>query len=196
MVDRRYALIGVEGNHDQAFLSKVLCKLLGFKKFNGQVDSLDTFWRKFVPIYPKSGKLYTRLDMPSVLHTEAVSVAIYAGEGSNLITNLGAKLSDIDHSMFLAFGIVADADKNSPDEVAKIYYEGFKEFFPSFPDKPGTIVESASRLGLYVLPDNFNQGVLETLLCNCGEYAYPEFMQRAKSYIRLVRNINSGKERW
>jgi hypothetical protein len=87
MVNRRYALIGVEGNHDQAFLCRVLDKLLGFRKFNGKESDLDTFWRKFVPIYPpKGGRLYMRLDMPSVLQTEDVSVAIYAGEGSKLIT--------------------------------------------------------------------------------------------------------------
>ncbi|WP_273040238.1 hypothetical protein [Iningainema tapete] len=30
-----YALIGVEGPHDQAFVGKVL-KILGFKKFTGE----------------------------------------------------------------------------------------------------------------------------------------------------------------
>lgn len=184
MVDRRYALIGVEGNHDQAFLCRILQKLLGFNKFDNVQSDLDTFWRKFVPVYPpKSGRLYMRLDMPSILHTDDVSVAIYAGEGSKLITNLSAKLSDIDHSALLAFGIVADADKHSPDKVAESYHASFKEFFSAFPNKPGVITESSPRLGLYVLPDNSNQGVLDTLLCNCGRAAYPVFMQRAESYI-------------
>lgn len=184
MVDRRYALIGVEGNHDQAFLSRILCKCLGFSKFDDTRSDLDTFWRKFVPVYPpKSGKLYLRLDMPSVLQTEDVSVAIYAGEGSKLVTNLSAKLSDIDPSALLAFGIVADSDKHSPERVAESYHVGFKEFFPNFPDKPGVLTETSPKLGLYVLPDNSNQGVLDTLLCNCGKSAYPEFMQRAESYI-------------
>lgn len=184
MVDRRYALIGVEGNHDQAFLCRVLEKLLGFKKFNGKESDLDTFWRKFVPIYPpKGGKLYMRLDMPSVLHTEDVSVAIYAGEGSNLIQNLVAKLSDIDYSALLAFGIVADADKDSPDRVAGTYSAGFRKLFPNFPNNPGVCIESSPRLGLYILPDNSNQGVLDTLICKCGESAYPEFMKRARAYV-------------
>jgi hypothetical protein len=184
MVDRRYALIGVEGNHDQAFLGRILCKCLGFSRFDHTQSDLDTFWRKFVPVYPpKSGRLYLRLDMPSVLQTEDVSVAIYAGEGSKLITNLSAKLSDIDPSALLAFGIVADSDKNRPERVAEIYHESFKEFFPDFPNKPGVVTETSPRLGLYVLPDNSSQGVLDTLLCNCGKSAYPEFMQRAESYI-------------
>ncbi|MBD2130557.1 DUF3226 domain-containing protein [Microcoleus sp. ZQ-A2] len=184
MVERRYALIGVEGNHDQAFLCRVLNKLLGFKIFNGKESDLDAFWRKFVPKYPaRGGMLYKRLDMPSVLHTEDVSVAIYAGEGSNLIQNLVAKLSDIDYSALLAFGIVADADKDSPDTVGDTYCAGFRELFPNFPNNPGVFIESSPRLGLYILPDNSNQGVLDTLICKCGESVYPEFMKRARAYI-------------
>lgn len=121
--------------------------------------------------------------MPSVLHTNNVSVAIYAGEGSKLIKNLSAKLSDIDLSELLAFGIVADADKDSPEKVAENYHAGFKEFFPDFPNKPRVLAEASPRLGLHVLPDNSNQGVLDTLLFNCGKSAYPKFMQRAESYI-------------
>lgn len=39
------------------------------------------------------------------------------------------------------------------------------------------------RLGVYILPNNSDQGVLDTLLCACGEVAYPVYMERAKSYI-------------
>ena len=197
MVDRQYALIGVEGNHDQAFLCRILHKLLGFNKFDGNQSDLDTFWHKFVPVYPsKSGRLYKRLDMPSVLHTENVSVAIYIGEVDNLIPNLSAKLSDIDYSELSAFGIVADADKCSPDRVAKNYHTGFREFFPDFPSEPGVLTEDSPRLGLYVLPDNSNQGVLDTLISNCGKSAYPEFMQRAESYIAQFSQEEIQKIGW
>ena len=49
----RYAIIGVEGPHDQAFVGKVL-KLLGFKDFREELkgieSDLDPFWRKFIPV--------------------------------------------------------------------------------------------------------------------------------------------------
>ncbi|MCM1983210.1 hypothetical protein QQ91_0010290 [Lyngbya confervoides BDU141951] len=38
-------------------------------------------------------------------------------------------------------------------------------------------------MGVYILPNNSDQGVLDTLLCACGEVAYPVYMERAKSYI-------------
>ncbi len=182
-MSQRYALIGVEGNHDQVFISKILCKLLDFSKWDEKSD-LDRFWRKFIPNYPpRSGKLYVRLDMPSILHNDELSIAIYAGEGSNLITNFQDKLSDIDISQLSAFGIVADADKSLPEQVVSEYFKGFKEYFPEFPKQGGLVVGSCPKLGVYVLPNNLDSGVVDSLLCECGHIAYPEFMKRANTYI-------------
>ena len=185
-MNRQYVLIGVEGNHDQAFISKILCKLLGFSKFDGKISELDPFWRKFIPNYPKGGNLYVRLDMPAILYTETLSVALYAGEGSNLITNLNDKLSDIDYSTLLAFAIVADADDDTPNKVAEKYHHGFQKYFPNFPitvNATGNVITGSPKLGIYILPDNSQQGVLDTLICDCGDLVYPEYMQRAREYV-------------
>ncbi len=45
----KYAIIGVEGPHDQAFVSKVLRKFLKFETFTGEKENLDKFWHKFIP---------------------------------------------------------------------------------------------------------------------------------------------------
>jgi hypothetical protein len=151
----RYVLIGVEGNHDQAFLSKILCYLLGCSKFNGKESELDSFWKKFVPHYPsRNGRLYQRLDMPTILSKNDLSLAIYAGEGSNLISNLNTRLSDIDTSNLFAFAIVADADEKTPTEIAREYHDGFRETFPNFPRtvrESGNVVEGSPKLGLYII---------------------------------------------
>lgn len=189
-MSRKYVLIGVEGHHDQAFVSRILCKLLGFSKFDGKMSELDNFWRKFIPNYPKGGKLYDRLDMPQILDNENFSIAIYVGNGDELIQNLKAKLSDIDISTFFAFAIVADTDNNTPNEVAKKYHKDFKEYFPHFPTEvtqSGNVTEGSPELetkaGIYILPDNSQLGVLDTLICDCGDLVYPEYMQRAREYI-------------
>ncbi|CAD5919978.1 DUF3226 domain-containing protein [Planktothrix agardhii 1806] len=198
----RYALIGVEGNHDQAFLEKILRKLLGFSKLEDQKIREDLFWEKFIPKYPaKSLKLHTRLDMPTILYKDDLLVGIYGGEGSKLIQNLGDKLSNIsDYSSLLsAFGIVADADKNTPNQVVTTYHNGLKEYFPDFPNQLneiGSVTDSKPKLGIYILPDNTNQGVLDTLLCTCGEVAYPEYMQRAKDYINQFSETETKKLGW
>jgi hypothetical protein len=184
----KYALIGVEGPHDQAFTGKVV-KLLGFKDFReelkGLKSNLDPFWRKFIPVYPKQGNLYKRLDMPSILFNDTISVAIYAGEGSNLVTNLDDILSaNPEYQTNLsAFGIVADCDKSNPDKIVSEYTNKFRNYFPDFPNQAGVVNANSPRTGIYVLPDNVSQGVLDTLLCSCGEIAYPAYMERARSYL-------------
>jgi len=197
----RYAIIGVEGPHDQAFVGKVL-KLLGFKDFKEEWDKLDKstrldmskeleskfdkFWHKFIPKYPKQGSLYKRLDMPSILFNDTISVAIYAGEGSNLVTNLNDILfANPEYQTDLAaFGIVADCDKSNPAQVVVKYSNCFRKYFPNFPNQAGVVDDiNIPRTGIYVLPDNTSQGVLDTLICSCGEIAYPAYMERARSYL-------------
>ncbi|MDY6781367.1 MAG: DUF3226 domain-containing protein [Cyanobacteriota bacterium] len=193
----KYAIIGVEGPQDQAFVKKVL-KLLKFKSFDGKESNLDNFWRKLIPRYPKKGNLYKRLDMPSIAFTETHSVAIYAGEGSNLTTNLDDIL--LNHTEYqtalTAFGVIADADKESPAEVTQNYSNYLKEHFSNFPDKPGMINSASTRTGIYILPDNKNSGVLDTLLCSCGEIAYPEFWERATSYLDRFSDDERKSLKW
>ena len=202
-MSRKYVLIGVEGPHDQAFVSRILCKLLGFYKFDGTASKLDNFWRKakIPPIYPKGGNLYKRLDMPEILYNDSFSIAIYVGEGSNLIPNLSEKLRNMDYSDLFAFGIIADADKNTPTKVAEDYHNGFKEYFPNFPttvSQSGAVIAGSPRLGIYILPDNSQQGVLDTLICDCGDLVYPEYMQRAREYINKFSEEEKKKKplRW
>ena len=184
-MSRKYALIGVEGPHDLAFVGKVL-KLLNFKEFDGEEPNLDPFWKKFIPTYPKKGgKLYERLDMPAIYFTDTLSVAIYAGGGSSLSKNLFAILGN--HlpyqKQIAAFGIIADADHDSPNNIATKYSKDFQVYFPGFPTVGGNVDPGDPRTGIYVLPDNSQKGVLENILCSCGEYAYPLHMEKASSYL-------------
>jgi len=197
----KYAIIGVEGPHDQAFTGKVL-KLLGFKDFReelkGLKSDLDPFWRKFIPVYPKKGNLYTRLNMPSILFNDTTSVAIYAGEGSNLVTNLDDILfANSEYQTNLAaLGIVADCDKSTPDRIAEPYAKKFRSYFPNFPDRPGVVDTNSPRTGIYVLPDNASPGVLDTLLCECGQIAYPAYMEKASSYLNEFSESDRKSLKW
>src|SRR5216683_1609818 len=110
----RYSILATEGPHDQAFLAKLL-KVIGFKAIEDDYNSLDPFWKGFVLKYPPgSWRLYTRMNMPSILASQTDSVAIYWGEGSNLVDNviaLAANNSDYKDAIH-AFGLVVDADDN------------------------------------------------------------------------------------
>ncbi|MCW6038190.1 hypothetical protein K4A83_18210 [Spirulina subsalsa FACHB-351] len=193
----QYALIGVEGNHDQALVGKILEKILGLQKFDGLNSNLDSFWRKFIPTYPpKTGRLYARLDMPSIFFNDSLSIAIYAGQGESLSQNLKVRLSDISLDSLLAFGIIADADKKFPEDVAKTYAQEFQVVFPHFPETPGIVSVNSVRTGVFILPDNVQQGVLETLLLECGKVAYPEYLERAISYINQFSETEQKSLKW
>jgi len=210
----KYAIIGVEGPHDQAFTGKAL-KLLGFKDFRDEWNKLDKltrldmskeleskfdkFWHKFIPRYPKQGDLYKRLDMPSILFNDSISVAIFAGEGSsNLVTNLDDILfANSEYQTNLAaFGIVADCDKSTPDRIVEPYANKFRSYFPNFPDRPGVVNTNSPRTGVYVLPDNASPGVLDTLLCECGQIAYPVYMEKASSYLNEFSESDRKSLKW
>jgi len=85
----KYCLLAVEGQHDQAAIGRIL-KEHSFKRFDGSYDDkFDLFWKGFVPTYPKKGgNLYARVAMPSIFTSQTHSVAIYVGEGSNLVSSI------------------------------------------------------------------------------------------------------------
>ena len=182
----RHAIIGVEGPHDQAFVSKVLLGL-DFNDFGGKASDLDRFWKELIPNYPKNGMLYDRMDMPSILSTTDISVAIYAAQGSSRLRGTFPK-TFMNHTQYrdsvAAFGIVADSDKTDPIKVARDYAAVYRAHFPTFPEMPGTVDLSAIRTGVYVLPDNANRGVLESFVIPCGDVVYPKHMAAARAYLK------------
>lgn len=199
-MNRRYAFLAVEGPTDEAVVARALIRLLGFKKFAGKSADLDAVWRCLVPTYPaKSGNLYGRLPMPSILSTDTWSIAVYAGGGSNLIPHV-VELLDNNHDLrqvLAAFGVIADADKKPPEAVAAKYRGGFRELFPAFPDRPGEVVAGPPALGVFVVPDNAQQGVVEHLVIECGDHVYPTHMERARRYVReFVESDPEGAKKW
>jgi len=197
-VNQQHFLIAVEGNHDQSFIGRVLQKALKFCKFDGthkqlkEVIELDRFWRKFIPRYPvDDGKVHERLNPPSFFYSKdrSICTGIYAGGGSNLVSNLELQLSD--NSGYLeylsGFAVIADSDKEAVHKVANDYSKGLADLFPGFgsaKDCIGQVIQNSPRMGIYILPNNKDQGVLEHLIAQCGSLAYPDYMDKAEAYIQ------------
>ncbi|NJO08153.1 MAG: hypothetical protein HC876_23070 [Chloroflexaceae bacterium] len=192
----RYALLATEGYHDQAAIGRLLT-LAGLKNFDGTHEELDNFWKKFIPTYPaRRQKIYYRLPVPSIYQSGELSVAVYQGEGSNLIENITTELKnhlpfrrDID-----AFGIIVDADRESPHTIARQFAQALRQFFPTFSEIPGEITHGTPRTGLYVLPDNVHEGTLDTLLIRCADVVYADLKQEAETYLAQVDT--TYKRRW
>jgi hypothetical protein len=184
-VVKKYSILATEGPHDQAFLAKLL-GLLGFKQFRGGIGALDPFWRGFVPTYPPpSGRLYERMNMPSILTSQTDSVVVYWGEGNNLISNL--ILLAMNNERYIrdihAFGLVVDADKKEPHLVAQEKAQKLREIFPTISTSPGTITEGTPRTGIYILPNNKEQGTLDTCLQKCASVVYPDHKAGAEAFL-------------
>ena len=201
-----YAFIGVEGNHDQAFIGKILKLFLQLQDFRepkaggGLIEHLDPFWSKLIPSYPtKKGELYKRLPMPSILYNEELSVAIYDGGGKSLSKNLNLLLENdsIDKDKLSSFIIIADADNKPINSVVKHYHQCFQNYFPNFPNQAGKINHGKlTSTGIYVLPNNTSQGTLDQLLCQCGEVTYSEFMGRGKVYLNNFTEDERKQLKW
>lgn len=189
-------ILATEGPHDQAAIGRLL-KMLGLKdfasEFGGELAFLDNFWRGFVPTSPPL-KLYERSSMPSIFSSQAqsISVAIYQGEGSNLIPNLIATISnyrlgktnrrpyiqDID-----AFGLIIDADTHDPGALAKDKADQLRVLYPAISQVPGTITEGTPRTGIYVLPDNRRRGTLDSVLVDCASVIFRDHRSGAEQFL-------------
>jgi hypothetical protein len=184
---QKYCLFATEGPHDQAAISKLL-QLSGFIKFDGVAKNLDPFWEAFVPKYPKAGKLYTRMDMPTILTSQTHSVAVYWGEGSNLIQNLIAIATA--HSPYTqeihAFGLFIDADNKQPEVIAKNKSEALRGIFPMLSEMPGNISGENPKTGIYIFPDNKRTGALDTILVDCASTIYPDHKNGAIDFLNSL----------
>ncbi len=187
----KYVLLATEGPHDQAAVGKFL-KLSGLKDFNeefgGESQFLDPFWTGFIPTYPKGGKLYVRMDMPSIFTSSTHSVAVYQGNGSDLTKKLKAIMTAYPRYAqdIHAFGLIVDADTKQPGQIAEKYAQNLRPIFPAISDVPGVITAGTPRTGIYVLPDNKQSGVLDTVLVNCSSVVYPELKVGAEQFIKSL----------
>ena len=197
-MSQKYCLLATEGPHDQAAISKLL-QLAGFKNFDGTAKKLDPFWEGFIPKFPKNGKLYVRMDMPSILTSQTHSVAIYCGEGSNLIPNLEAIA--MNHRRYVqdihSFGLIVDADEYLPDVVAKKKATALRTIFPTISEIPGVIAGENPKTGIYILPDNKRKGVLDSVLVDCASFVYPDHKNGAMRFIndlddKYTKHLNLG----
>ena len=191
-----YAILTTEGIDDQAVLCSLL-RFIGFEAVKDDIQDLDPFWQPLIPL-PKKGSFhaYKNLLYPYFFTSGDYSVAIYQGRGDNLRQNL-QDILQVNKSYvedLFAFGVIIDADNNSPQDASRRYADALRGFFPSISALPGVITPASPRTGIYVWPDGQRTGTLETLLLECAVLAYPD---HAAGALQFIDNLDSvHKERW
>jgi hypothetical protein len=124
--------------------------------------------------------------MPSILTSQTHSVAIYCGEGSNLIPNLNAIATNYKRYVqdIHAFGLIVDADADLPEKVAKKKSRALKTIFPTILEIPGIISGENPKTGTYIFPDNKRKGVLDSILVDCASLVYPDHKDGAMRFLK------------
>ena len=130
--------------------------------------------------------------MPSFLNSDTHSVAVYWGEGSNLIKNLIDITFNNKHYAqdIQGFGLIVDADDKAPAMVAMEKAKELQNIFPSISQEPGIITGRLPKTGIYILPDNTRQGALDSVLLNCASAIYPEHKKGAQKFIEELENTH------
>lgn len=203
-MNRKYAFFAVEGDSDQIIVRQVLRNFLGMALWNGKVNTLDDIWIRrsdVVPAYSPttSGDVYRRSNIPSLLYNDSISVLLHQGEGSNLIKHVKAIFDTTElHNELAAFAVFVDADNEDLRAKTKQYRDRFADYFPGFPENPGTINKgnSGPSVGIFVFPNNLDAGVVEDLILQCGKIVYPSFVANASDYVDHFEDNLKGPIRW
>jgi len=115
-------------------------------------------------------------------------VAVHSATGdSQIITTLEGTLSNINLSEdAVGIGIVIDADYGKGEGIGR--FNSIKQDVEELemPDKPGEVLKGHPNTGIFVFPDNINNGTLETVLLKCAKAVYPKLRQGAETFINDV----------
>lgn len=201
---RRLSFIAVEGQHDAAFIGRLL-KEAGFRLVQRKEQDPQHPERLFLepgmsrlvpPGFPHDNDLLARVPVPFFWQSATHSIALRpANSDSKLISSAATALRAIGPGAFDSLGIVLDADnkgvpadrmagmQNSVEsESARIgQHVGF-----TIPDHPGIVAGEAPRCGVFIMPDNQNPGTLEDLLLECADQNYPNLKANAAAYLAQI----------
>ncbi len=195
----RYCYIVVEGPQDVEFLIGLL-KFYGLKRVI-HLSSLDKFWETLIPkAYPLDDDLTKRVPVPSFVQNEQLSIALHSAIGDTRIAQtIEESLKFIQPSQLFIVGIFADADyRETPQErfnklITKLSDIDLPNLLP--PSQIGQVNNHSPRCGIFIAPNNREQGTLEDILLECAKINYPDLLNLSQTYIESIdRNQLTKKD--
>ena len=205
---RRTAYIVVEGQHDVEFIGRILRKGTQAFHFQNAKSKVDPFWHELIPTsYPVAkppNDFLSRVPMPIFYQNDTHTAAVQSAEGVSMIARrLEETLAVPGLTEPDAIGLILDSDsQETPSRrAADLANELANKLAGAFPSMPGEIAQptgsARSRRGVFVFPDNANQGSLEDLLLICGRTSYPDLLSLADGHIRAVESqLVPGTPTW
>ena len=186
----RYCYIVVEGPQDVEFLIGLL-KFYGLKRVRF-LSSLDKFWETLIPKnYPLDDDLTKRVPVPYFVQNEQLSIALHSAIGDTRIAQtIEESLNLIQPSQLFSVGIFADADyRETPQErfnklITKLSDIDLPNLLP--PSQIGQVNNHSPRCGIFIAPNNRDQGTLENILLECAKINYSDLLNLSQTYIESI----------
>lgn len=184
----------VEGYDDVELIGGIL-RNKNIKRVR-DIKNLFDRWRPIIPkSYPYKGDLTKRIPAPAFFQNDDLSIAIHCSEGGPPNMAKTWRLTFIDNNpeikeLLIGIGIISDADNNitSTFNLIKTEFTGILQL----PDKCGEISSGVPKTGVFLFPDNLNNGTVEKILLKCAENTYPEILSRAQQYVLDVDKNVTG----
>jgi hypothetical protein len=186
----RYCYIVVEGPQDVEFLIGLL-KFYHLKRVRF-LSSLDKFWETLIPKnYPLDDDLTKRVPVPYFVQNEQLSIALHSAIGDTRIAQtIEESLKFIQPSQLFSVGIFADADyRETPQErfnklITKLSDIDLPNLLP--PSQIGQVNNHSPRCGIFIAPNNRDQGTLENILLECAKINYSDLLNLSQTYIESI----------
>ena len=195
---RRLSYIAVEGQHDAAFIGRLL-KDEGFRIVVQKKD-LDPAYTRLVPTdFPYEDDLLRRVPVPFFYQKANHAVALHPAGGENQLASRAVIAVPQISGVVDSIGFILDADdKGSPAErlgrlSASIANRSKAPGF-ALPSALGTIQSGPPRCGVFIMPDNVGHGTLEDLLLDCAGTQYGGLLAQAGSYVQGIDRTRLSKD--
>lgn len=179
--------IAVEGQHDAALIGCLLSKG-GFELLKKR-SLVDAAFERY-SVQKLQDSLVGR---PSECHfwkkfDHTIGLHPVGGESQLIVAGATATAQII--GPVSALGFFLDADEETPlsrfQALTRNVLETKKEPGFQFAQAAGEIHQGPPRCGVFVFPNNQDQGAIEAILESCAEVAYPDLFSKSLDYLQSI----------
>lgn len=194
----KYCYIVAEGPHDIEFLAKLIKKSYGLSRIQKR-SLVDSFWDDLIPkTFPIDDDLLKRVPVPLFIQNADYSIALHSAIGIEKIVNtLEESLSLINQSKIFSIGLILDADaQDTPSQRFKELTQKLSQQISLINCQSlqlGEVSNNNPKFGIFIIPDNQNQGTLETILIECANQNYSDLLELSKRYIANIDETKLNK---
>lgn len=199
----RHVYIITEGVQDSTVGGKLLRLLVPGLTPISRRREVSAFWDRMIPFaFPgrnnDNEEVFGRMVVPDFFQNEDISVAIQNSGGLDKLATV--LRSDFDGLPNLpdAIGIIIDADGKDVLTTHRTILTKIHAIRSdlAFGETPGSITPGPPKLGLFVLPNNQENGTLEDTMLECATTSYPQLLPIADTVIASVNSALDANIDW